>query len=142
MKVMCILILFILITGCNETNEPTYDPTSQITGKIVTEENGKLLDSVLVGFKDKNIPDSLVFFQDSVSLGMLPKTFVAPFMFSNNKGQFEFGFAFAAKPPVEYNQMFAFKKGRVLWKFNPSHDTIYHLPGNIDSITIKLKAKK
>lgn len=140
MKIIIIFILPLLLLSCNENVDPINDPTSQIKGIVIADENGENLDSVLVGFKAANIPDSLVFYQDSVAISALHNSFVTPFRYSI-KGEFEFGFAFAAKPPVNYNQMFAFKRGRILWRFNPSHDTIYHLAGNVDSIKIRLKNK-
>jgi hypothetical protein len=142
MKILIILIFFLLLSGCEKSTEPINDPTSQIKGVVTNEQKNELIDSVWVGFKNPNIPDSLIFIADSASIEVLKdpeylSPFTSPFLYSTD-GKFQFGFAFASKPPVNYELMFAFKPGYKLWRFNSLRDTVYHLNGNTDSIMIKM----
>jgi hypothetical protein len=134
MKIFYLLAGFILILGCNNPASIS-DPFSSIKGLIVDGGNETPLDSVLVGFKSPDLPDSVLFMGDSILINS--SSFTNPVLYTSN-GYFEFGFAFASKPPVDYTQMFAYKPGKKLWRFNPNSDTVYHLISNIDSLKIKL----
>jgi len=141
MKKLFVFIIFLLLFGCEKSTDPINDPTSQIIGIIVSSNNQEYLDSVLVGFADSNYIDSLILFSDSLSFDELIgkySHFVAPITYTIN-GRFQFGFAFAARPPVNYEQMFAYKQDRKLWKYNSESDTVYHLISNTDSIKIKMQ---
>jgi len=142
MKTFLFMIVLLSFVGCNKSVEPIREYYSEIKGVVVVGNNKELLDSVLVGFKNLSIPDSLIFIGDSISIDVLNDSknlspFMAPFVFSV-KGQFQFGFAFAAKPPVHYEQMFAYKAGKKLWRFDSTKDTVFHLNANIDSIMIRM----
>jgi hypothetical protein len=135
-----VFIVFLLLIGCENSTDPINDPTSQIIGTIVSSNNQGYLDSVLVGFADSYFIDSLILFSDSLSYDELIgkySRFTTPITYTIN-GRFQFGFAFAAKPPVNYEQMFTYKQGLKLWKFNSVSDTVYHLISNTDSIKIKM----
>ncbi len=85
--------------------------------------------------------DSLISMLDSLSFGELIgkySRFSAPLSYTIN-GKFQFGFAFASKPPVDYEQMFAYKQGWKIWEYNSAADTVYHLISNTDSIKIRLQ---
>lgn len=145
MKTSLFMIALLLFVGCDKSVEPIREYYSEIKGIVVVGNNTELLDSVLVGYKNLSIPDSLIFIGDSISINILndPKNlspFTAPFMFSVN-GQFQFGFAFAAKPPIHYDQMFAYKPGKKLWRFDSNKDTVFHLNANLDSIMIRMLIK-
>jgi hypothetical protein len=143
MKNHFVFIVFLLLFGCEKSSEPISDPTSQIKGIIVSSSNREYLDSVLVGFVDSSFIDSLILFADSHSFDELIgkySQFAAPITYTI-KGRFHFDFAYASKPPVNYEQMFAYKKGRKLWKYNSESNTVYHLISNTDSIKIEMQFK-
>jgi len=121
--------------GCDKTTEPTSDPTATIKGSVVSLENNEPLDSVLIGFINPGAPDSLIFVGDSVITS--DPNLIAPATNTLN-GIFYFSFAFVYEPPVDYEQMFAYKPGKKLWRFNSSLDTIYQLISNTDSIKIRM----
>jgi hypothetical protein len=142
MKIFFILLISLYIFGCEKSTEPISDPTSQIKGTILVADSQEYLDSVWVGFKNPEIPDSLIFIGDSVSIEALknPKylsPFTSPFLYSTD-GKFKFGFSFTSKPPVNYGLMFAYKPSFKLWRFNSNTDSVYHLQGNTDSLMIRI----
>jgi len=132
------LLLFTPFLGCDKSTDPTYDPTATIIGSVVSFENNETLDSVLIGFKNPSIPDSLIFVGDSV-MTILPDS-VATYVYTLN-GYFSLGWAFVPEPPVKYVDMFAYKPGKKLWRFNPAVDTVHQLISNIDSIKIRMVNK-
>jgi hypothetical protein len=136
--ILCISFLFIPFLGCDKSTEPTNDPTATIIGSVISKENNEQLDSVLVGFKNPSIPDSLVFVGDSVLTGLSDSA--VTYVYTLN-GYFSFGWAFVPEPPVKYVDMFAYKPGKKLWRFNPASDTIYQLISNIDSLKIRMENK-
>ena len=140
-KSAILIIPFLLIgfSGCDKSTEPTNDPTALIIGSVVSKENNEKLDSVLVGFKNPSIPDSLIFFEDSIVTN-LTDSIAAPYVYTLS-GYFSFGWSFFSEPPVKYADMFAFKPGKKLWRFNPSTDTVYQLISNTDSLKIRMVNK-
>jgi len=63
-----LLLLSSIITfiGCDETTSSIVQQFYSLNGIVVTEEEEAPLDSVMVGFKDSGIPDSLIFINDSL----------------------------------------------------------------------------
>ena len=138
LTIILISLLFISYSGCNKSVEPPSDPTAVILGDVVSKENSEQLDSVLVGFKNASIPDSLVFAGDSLLTNLTDS--IATYVYTLN-GYFSFGWAYYSKPPVKYEDMFAYKPGKKLWRFNPNLDTVYQLISNTDSLKIRMVNK-
>ncbi len=135
MRSIFFVILLFFGVSCDKTTEPTYDPTATIIGTTVSAESNELIDSVLIGFKSPDVPDSLIFVGDSI-ITTIPNSIVLEEYTLN--GYFEFGFAFVSEPPVEYKNMFAYKSGKKLWGFNSIQDTVHQLISNTDSLRIRL----
>ena len=68
MKTSLFMIALLLFVGCDKSVEPIREYYSEIKGIVVVGNNTELLDSVLVGFKNLSIPDSLIFIGDSISI--------------------------------------------------------------------------
>ncbi len=129
-----IFLVGITFSECENPSTPTYDPTATLLGSVVDQSSTLSLDSVLIGFKDPSLPDSLLTLErfsnvdSSITHGQLTLAV---------HGRFSFGFAFVPNPPTPEN-LFAIKTGYQLWRYSPARDEVVHISANTDSIQIRM----
>ena len=145
MKILVILVFTFLLTDCSTSDNTVIKTYTKIKGTVVKDNNKEYLDSVFVFFKNPNIPDSLVFIGDSVikkSIYDPDKITLFPSAYTySNQGIFQFDLVYKTISPKYYRQMFAYKRGLKLWKYDLTKDTVYHLNQSIDSIIVRMQAE-
>ncbi|MBL1215513.1 MAG: hypothetical protein HND52_19255 [Ignavibacteriae bacterium] len=136
MKIILIILSTLFLFSCEKSTEPvTTDGNAKLVGKVI-DINGNPLDSVIVGFTYPNIPDSIIFIGDSLVLD-IPRS-IEYQSFTGNDGMFEIGFGFAIEPPVDFDNMFAYKPGQELWRFSSNLDSVFRVRPGEDSITVQM----
>lgn len=132
---LTILIFNIINTGCID-EQVLLNKTYSIKGVVTSEEDDSFIDSVMVGFKNSEIPDSVIFTNDSLVIG---NSDWIDYQALTEVGLFNFTFQYEEGIPVTMNDMFAYKPGEKLWLYTSWVDTLHHILDNTDSIKIRLK---
>jgi len=135
---LIILIIFLFIIACDKSTNPpptTTNNNKRLIGIVSEITEGQLLDSVLIGFKNPAIEDSLIFIDDSLKMD-IPNSFL--FTEYSKNGYFEFNFEENEQP--SYNLMFAYKPGMRLWRYvkRLRIDSVFKVNSQTDSITINM----
>jgi hypothetical protein len=129
------LIINIINIGCSD--EPVLlNQNYSIKGVVTSAEQDSIIDSVMVGFKNPGIPDSMIYISDSL---VIENTDWINYQTLTKNGLFSFSFQYEEDFPVNLNDMFAYKPGEKLWVYTSWVDTIHHILDNSDSIKIRLK---
>ncbi len=133
-----LLLLSSIITfiGCDDTTSSIAQQFYSLNGIVVTEEEEAPLDSVMVGFKNPGIPDSLIYINDSL---VIANDDWIDYQTLTENGLFNFSFPYEEDFPVVMIDMFAYKPGKKLWVYTSWVDTLHHTIDNTDSIKIRLK---
>lgn len=148
------IFIFLFVVGCNKTpSTPPSDANFITYGIVIEGRTNVTVDSVLIGFKNPHIADTNVFIGDSVILvgtngekyagmflGPTNEFYVGEPFFTGDTNVFNLGGAFIAGPPG-YQNMFAYRRGFRLWRFNPSIDPVVRVAAEADSLTIRMQRK-
>lgn len=146
--------MLLVMAGCSKTPSTPPSDANFITYGIVLEDGSTVaVDSVLIGFKNPHIPDTSVFVGDSVVavgpngekyaglfLGPTGEYYFGESFFTGDTNVFNIGGAFIAGPPV-YRNMFAYRRGFHLWRFNATTDPVVRVSAEVDSLTITMHRK-
>jgi hypothetical protein len=154
MKPQYVLACLLLINGgCHTESTNPSDPSFVSYGIVVDTISVLPIDSVVIGFKNPIVADSIVFIGDSVvQVGPNSEKYVGLFIgkkgdayfgqpiVTAKNGLFSFGGAFIDGPPL-YQNMFAYRKGYHLWRFASTKDAVIRIQTETDSLMIKLNKK-
>ena len=122
-----LLTVCIVILSCKDDIITVADPAYKISGIVSDARSGTFLDSVLVGFAQ----DTSLFKFDNYFSERCPQCTYS------DEGNFHF-FWLGTSPPLPYENMFAFKPGYILWRYDEKRDEIKRYGTYRDSIYIEL----
>jgi hypothetical protein len=130
--------------GCHRSPViPPLDQTTFIRGLVVDSVSALPIESVIVGWKMSSYPDSLLFPGDTLHLdSVVINMNVRDIHATDDSGRFSVAAFLAPMPPYPYEDMFAYKHGYLLWRFDSQRDHIIHLNEWTDSITIRLVERR
>lgn len=139
-KLIIFLVWMTFILGCKE---PTYtqivDQTSTVLG-IVIDSQSQPIDSVLVGWKVHNYPDSILFIDGEIIRDSIKYNYNVEYIQrTDSSGNFDFNVFLAPMPPAPYEDMFACKKGYKVWRFDSDKDQVEIINQFKHKITITMQ---
>jgi hypothetical protein len=134
-----VILTLILISGCQSTNQ-IVDQTSTVRGVVIDSQSSQPVDSVMVGWKVHNYPDSILFANREIEEDSIIINYsVHEITRTDSTGSFIFQIFLAPTPPYPYEDMFACKKGYNVWRFNTNKDEVISVNEFTDSLIIRLQ---
>ncbi|MFC2130917.1 hypothetical protein ACFLSQ_05745 [Bacteroidota bacterium] len=126
----------ILCFHCCDTEYTLSDNGYVIYGTVTDKITGNPIEGVHVGIKNPNIPDSLIFFSDSVNISF-SDGFISKVQ-TDTIGKYYFSFFMNQKDTNLYFEMFAYMPGYRLWKYKEQYPKVKRITEMIDEINIIL----
>ena len=135
---LCFTSASLFLPSCNSTTE-IIDQSGAVKGVVVDSRSGQVMDSVTVAWKVHSYPDSLLFQAgipklDSIAIGYN----IRALTMTDSNGRFYVQASLSPTPPFPYEDMFAYKHGYQLWRFDSTRDRTYRVRTYEDSIAIVL----
>ena len=136
------LLLLVVVSSiqCNlRTSTGISDQSVTVRGTVLNSRTLQPVNGVIVGWKVHTFPDSILFkngvvVPESLGIGYNVKA-IADTLAS---GGFVFQAFLMPMPPYPYEDMFAFKAGYLLWRFDSTRDNPVSISPLTDSLTIQL----
>jgi hypothetical protein len=138
-KIVIPIVVFLFIPSCRESTNQIIDQTSIVRGVVLDSQSSQPIDSVMVGWKMHNYPDSILFVNgEIVKDSVIINYTVHEIQNTAFNGSFIFQIFLAPTPPYPYEDMFACKKGYNVWRFDSSQDKVVSVGQFIDTLIIRL----
>ena len=129
MRNYSILLLIVIISSCQNSEQPIADQTVSVYG-AVKSDSGLPIDSCVVGFLIPTI-DTVGIGNDSAFAEKLE------IMDISVKGSYSIDW-FLGPVPLPYDRLYAYKNGYRLWHYNFDRDLLIHVSKYVDSLNIIL----
>ena len=114
---LLLALAMLQIEACKERDVPApYDPSFVLSGRVLDSRTSAGIEGVTVGWRDPDIPDSVLFNADSLlpfSKQTVPLTSI-----SSPGGSFTLYFYPGVRDTSRYWYLFAYKPGYRLWRFD------------------------
>jgi hypothetical protein len=111
-----------------------------VRGVVIDSQSSQPIDSVIVGWKVHNYPDSILFANGEIEKDSIIFNYtVHAIERTDSTGSFIFQIFLAPTPPYPYEDMFACKKGYNVWRFNSNKDKVISINEFTDSLIIRLQ---
>jgi hypothetical protein len=136
--IFCLLVLLsIIIISCKE--KVIIDQIYTLKGKVIDNSSGLPIEGVLVGIKNPSAPDSMIFLNDSINR-KYPNGFVMVEKTDSN-GKYNYGAFLGHRSTALYKEIFAFKLGYKLWRFQENIDQVEQVGELNDVLNIRIELK-